>query len=132
MYHAVLGVDDNEARAGACARAVVTLPCAESHVRATIVHGFVDRSEGVDVADIPSVRAAASILREHGIDVDVTGSSGDPAEQLLEVAESVDADLVVLAGRKRSPTKKALFGSITQSVILNTERPVLVTGSIDD
>jgi nucleotide-binding universal stress UspA family protein len=67
-------------------------------------------------------------LEERGLTVDVTESSGDPADQLLEVAQDEDANLIVVAGRKRSPTGKALFGSVTQSVILNAERPVMVAG----
>jgi nucleotide-binding universal stress UspA family protein len=34
--------------------------------------------------------------------------------------------MICVAGRKRTPTGKVLFGSVTQAVILDTERPVLV------
>jgi nucleotide-binding universal stress UspA family protein len=74
------------------------------------------------------VRHATDFLEERGVDVEVAESSGDPADQLLEVAEEEDANLIVVAGRKRSPTGKALFGSVTQTVILNANRPVMVAG----
>jgi nucleotide-binding universal stress UspA family protein len=35
----------------------------------------------------------------------------------------------VMGGRKQSPTSKLLFGSVTQNVILQTDRPVTVTGT---
>nr|WP_276414161.1 universal stress protein [Halomicroarcula sp. XH51] len=40
--------------------------------------------------------------------------------------------MIVLAGRKRSPAGKALFGSVTQDVILGTDRSVLVVSSERD
>ena len=39
-------------------------------------------------------------------------------------AADVDADAICVSGRKRRPTGKAVFGSVTQDVILGTERPV--------
>ena len=132
MYHAVIGVDDNEERAVACARAVADLPGDESDTRVTIIHSFTDNPSGASAAQIGSVREATAFLEERGIEVDVTESSGDPAEQILDVATAEDANLIVVAGRKRSPTGKALFGSVTQSVILNADRPVMVAGDTEN
>jgi nucleotide-binding universal stress UspA family protein len=132
MYHVVIGVDDNEERAVACARAVADLPGAESGARVTVIHSFTDNPSGASAAQIGSVREATEFLEERGIDVDVTESSGDPAEQILDIATAEDANLIVVAGRKRSPTGKALFGSVTQSVILNADRPVMVAGDTEN
>ena len=131
MYHVVIGVDDNEERAMACARAVADLPGETSEKRVTVIHSFTDNPSGASASQLASVRHATDFLEEHGVDVEVAESSGDPADQLLEVAEEEDANLIVVAGRKRSPTGKALFGSVTQTVILNANRPVMVAGDAD-
>lgn len=128
MYHVVIGVDDNEERAMACAKAVADLPGGAAETRVTVIHSFTDNPSGASAPQLASVRDVTDFLEEQGIDVEVTESSGDPADQLLEAAREGDADLIVVAGRKRSPTGKALFGSVTQSVILNAERPVMVAG----
>ena len=128
MYHVVIGVDDNEERAMACAKAVADLPGGAAETRVTVIHSFTDNPSGASAPQLASVRDVTDFLEEQGIDVEVAESSGDPADQLLEAAQEGDADLIVVAGRKRSPTGKALFGSVTQSVILNAERPVMVAG----
>jgi len=128
MYHVVIGVDDNEERAMACAQAVADLPGDVSEKRVTVIHSFTDNPSGASATQLASVRDVTDFLEERGIEVEVAESSGDPADQLLEVAQEADANLIVVAGRKRSPTGKALFGSVTQSVILNAERPVMVAG----
>ncbi|WP_439028514.1 universal stress protein [Haloarchaeobius sp. DT45] len=43
---------------------------------------------------------------------------------IRDVAETVDADRVYVAGRKRSPTGKAVFGSTAQEVMLSAPCPV--------
>jgi nucleotide-binding universal stress UspA family protein len=128
MYHVVIGVDDNEERAMACARAVADLPGGSSEKRVTVIHSFTDNPSGASAPQLASVRRATDLLEEQGVEVNVTESSGDPADQLLDVAADDDANLIVVAGRKRSPTGKALFGSVTQTVILNADRPVMVAG----
>lgn len=50
---------------------------------------------------------------------------GDPAEELMTYAEEVDARYLVIGGRQRSPTGKALFSSVTQQVLLAASMPVL-------
>lgn len=76
-------------------------------------------------------------IREHAANVaaeaaetlevphEAVGLIGKPAERIVEYAEKHDARYLVIAPRKRSRTGKALFGSVAQSVILNSDRPVL-------
>ncbi|MDR5671813.1 Nucleotide-binding protein, UspA family [Halalkaliarchaeum sp. AArc-CO] len=49
-----------------------------------------------------------------------------PAADVLQFAEEVDADELVIGVRERSPAGKALFGSVAQKLLLNTDRPVVV------
>lgn len=53
------------------------------------------------------------------------GRIGQPASEIRQVADEVDARYVVIGGRKRSPTGKAIFGSTTQTVLLNADRPIV-------
>ena len=64
---------------------------------------------------------AADVLEEY----EAVGRVGNPAEELVRHAREVDAEYLVVGGRRRSPAGKALFGSVTQSVLLNAERPVV-------
>ena len=132
MYHVVIGVDDDEERALACAQAVADLPGDGAEKTVTIIHSFTDNPRGASATQVHAVREVSDYFEERGIEFTVDESSGDPADQILDTAEGVDADLIVLAGRKRSPAGKALFGSVTQAVILNSDRPVLVAGMIEE
>ena len=53
------------------------------------------------------------------------GAIGEPTDSILSLAAELDASYVVIGGRQRSPTGKVLFGSVTQSVLLNADRPVV-------
>lgn len=57
--------------------------------------------------------------------VEPMGRVGDPTEEVLAVARELDARYVVIGGRRRSPVGKALFGSTTQEVLLESDRPVV-------
>ncbi|WP_435126788.1 universal stress protein [Halobaculum sp. D14] len=131
MYHIVLGVDKDEEHAAAAAREVTELPGTDE-IEVTLVHVFQDNPSGASAGQVGAVREAEDVLTEAGIEVDIAESSGDPADAIIEIADDVDADLVVVGGRKRSPTGKALFGSVTQAVILNAGRPVMVTGVTEE
>ena len=53
-------------------------------------------------------------------------AQGDLGDALLELVAAVDADLLVIGARRRSPMGKALMGSVAQTVILEANLPVLV------
>ncbi|WP_345782034.1 universal stress protein [Natronococcus sp. A-GB1] len=65
-------------------------------------------------------------MREAGTETDVHAATGRPEPTILDAAERFGADLLVLGARRRSPVGKAVFGSVAQSVLLETERPVTV------
>lgn len=136
MYRVLLPVDTDEDRALAQAQYVTGLPDTSESVAATLL--FVFGGEGEDLPEelrgfnsatrIGSVRRASEHLEAHDVDTNIIEDSGDTVADILDVAEEQDADAIVLGGRKRSPVGKALFGSVTQSVILETDLPVVVTG----
>jgi nucleotide-binding universal stress UspA family protein len=49
----------------------------------------------------------------------------DPAEDLINVAEEVGADFVVIGLRRRTPVGKLILGSNAQRVLLDATCPVL-------
>ena len=55
----------------------------------------------------------------------------DPAEDLLSVAEELDAELIVIGLRRRSPVGKLILGSNAQRVLLDAACPVLAVKAVD-
>jgi nucleotide-binding universal stress UspA family protein len=125
MYDVLIPVDQSEARATAQAKAVTELPAAGSEVHATVMHIFQDNPSGASVNQVGSVRRATEALEAADVEYSLVEESGDPAAEIVDRADELDADCICVAGRKRSPTGKALFGSVSQSVIIETDRSVL-------
>ncbi|WP_343124069.1 universal stress protein [Natrinema hispanicum] len=73
--------------------------------------------------------AAGSSLKPAGIAWTVRAATGDPAETIRAAADEYDSDAIVIGVRDRSPVGKALFGSVTQSVIRESDRPVTVVSA---
>jgi len=72
------------------------------------------------------LEAAAADLRRRGLAVQVVVRSGDPAGTLLEVADDIDADLVVLGSRGRGGPEDLMLGSVARTVADRVRRPTLV------
>jgi nucleotide-binding universal stress UspA family protein len=71
-----------------------------------------------------TVRRFEELFEEVGVDWDRRGIVDDVADGILTLAGEVDADRIVVSGRRRSPAGKAVFGSVSQEVLLNAPCPV--------
>lgn len=49
----------------------------------------------------------------------------EPKTDVLQACEEFDPDELVISIRDRSPTGKAVFGSVSQQLLLNSDRPVV-------
>jgi len=70
------------------------------------------------------VRTLGDALTVADVDYSIQGRVGDHGEEIVSLAEELDADLVVVGGRKRSPVGKAVFGSTAQRIMLDAPCPV--------
>ncbi|MFB6097037.1 MAG: universal stress protein [Haloferacaceae archaeon] len=74
-----------------------------------------------DIAREIATEAAESVTD----DFTAVGLVGDASDEIVRYSDDQDARYIVISGRKRSPVGKALFGSVTQSVLLDADRPVV-------
>ncbi|XVH30453.1 universal stress protein [Haloferacaceae archaeon DSL9] len=71
-----------------------------------------------------TTREIARALTDADVDYEIRGAVGPHGEQIVRMAEETRADRVLVGGRKRSPTGKAVFGSVAQEVMLSAPCPV--------
>lgn len=74
---------------------------------------------------LESIDGIAAELQEADIDYRIHGEIGEKRERILAAVEELDTDMLLISGRKRSPTGKAVFGSTAQEMMMNA--PCLVT-----
>lgn len=124
-------IDGSEERTLSQAQTAAALPDADGEVQVTLLRVFEDRerAEATSAGQTVTGKQVREFLEDHGVTVEEESRYGDPATEILAAAEEMDADLLLLGGRKRSPLGSALFGSVSQSVLLDSDRPVTITGS---
>jgi nucleotide-binding universal stress UspA family protein len=97
--------------------------------RLVVVHSTRGADQDVDsvIADREAVEQLEQRLRSQGVDVTVHNFARgkDPAEDLIDVAETEEAALIVIGLRRRTPVGKLLMGSNAQQILLTAECPVL-------
>jgi nucleotide-binding universal stress UspA family protein len=74
-----------------------------------------------------AVERIAAELRETTAQVDTTVRGGAPADQIVRVADEIEADLIVIGGRGKGAVGAILLGSVAYRVLHHAPCPVLVT-----
>jgi nucleotide-binding universal stress UspA family protein len=121
MTTIVVGWTPDEYGEAALARAVEEAKLREGRivvVNATRGDALVDER----YADNDQLARLSQELADAGVVVDVRRSMGaDVGDQVLEVADEVSAELIVIGLRRRSPVGKLLMGSVAQRILLGAE-----------
>ncbi len=80
-----------------------------------------------EVAPEPVVQDLRGRAEASGVDLQVLQAphAGELADEVLRVAQDVDASVVVIGLRKRTPVGKFFLGSNAQRILLDADRPVL-------
>ena len=103
------------------------------NVKLNVVHsepGGTKKSDRVVEAteDLESLRR---VLVESEVDFEVRSLArgNDPAEDLIDVAQQVDAEMIVIGLRRRSAVGKLILGSNAQQILLDAPCAVLAVKS---
>ena len=70
--------------------------------------------------------AARTMAEEAGVEAGFEVFEGDAAEELATIAETRDADLVVVGTRGHGGIAGSLLGSVSAGVVRRSKRPVVV------
>ncbi|WP_232686331.1 universal stress protein [Halobacterium zhouii] len=86
---------------------------------------------GPDGEDVQAVAEEATetvvaAAEDRGLDTETAVHTGTPHREILAYAADEDVDLVVMATHGRSGITRFLNGSVTERVVRNADRPVLV------
>jgi nucleotide-binding universal stress UspA family protein len=80
----------------------------------------------VDDLDRKPVEEAAALAAEQGVPARTELVVGNPVDEIVAYADSVDADLVVVGSRGHGAVASVLLGSVSRGVLHEARRPVLV------
>lgn len=72
------------------------------------------------------LESVAGELAEAGIETTVRLNQGKPVRAIVDAANELDSDLIVMASHGRSGLQRLLLGSVAEGVLRKARRPVLV------
>jgi nucleotide-binding universal stress UspA family protein len=87
-------------------------------------HAIAHREE-VDESET-ALKSAAQAAEEAGVSYALERISGETVETIVALADTKDADIIVVGSRGRNALATALLGSVSHGVLRHAKRPVLV------
>ncbi|MFB6070756.1 MAG: universal stress protein [Halanaeroarchaeum sp.] len=86
-----------------------------------------DVREELESAGTDALERARSVVEASGVTADTILREGTPVREILTASEEIDADLVVMGSHGKTPREKVQgLGSVSEGVVTNADRPVLV------
>lgn len=131
MFRVLLAVSDDVDQALEQTDFVTSMPGTDE-IGVIVTHAYDETDErGPHGESLPpeesdAVQAVRGRLEAAGLSVETRETYRPVAEGIVDLAADAEADLVVIGTRKRTPVGKAVFGSVTQSVVLDCPVPVTV------
>jgi len=134
MYRILVPVDTDPDRARGQAAFVEDLPTDAANIEVIVTHALPpddvkDPDDPASLEEVETVVLARDYLEERGYDVELAAGRLPPADGILDQAEDHEVDHIVMGSRKRSPTGKVIFGSVSQQVLLESPVPVTIVGT---
>jgi len=131
MYEAIVVGTDGSDRAGIAVAQAIAL-AKMSGARLHVVHAarpdamagagldpavvaVAEANRAYDHGDHICAQALAMAARE-GVSAEMHSADGNPADVLISIAESIDADLVVVGNRGMSGAKRFVLGSVSNKL----------------
>jgi nucleotide-binding universal stress UspA family protein len=106
--------------------AAVQLARAGSFVVAVPNEGEIDDHEAAAALQIAEEGAAGARLRGYNAFARIAQANESVAQAIDEIADEIDAGLVVCGQRGRGIISSALLGSVSHALAAHTKRPVLI------
>jgi nucleotide-binding universal stress UspA family protein len=132
LRQVLVPVDTDPERARHQAEYVAQLPAASEAVETTVFYVFPHQdyagAPSHEFEEVDAAVEAAEYLEGEGLAVERVATGGEVARTIIDAAEDVDADSIVMGGRKRSGVSKVVLGSVAQDIALSAEYPVTLTG----
>ena len=107
----------------------VAEPAFVPYAGATAVGGVAARHavmEEVESQQEVAERLLEQVVVAAGVDAERRTAVGVPAERLAEIADEVDAELIVVGSRGRGAFKAAFLGSVSNALVGVARCPVLI------
>jgi len=139
MFRTIVAGTDGSSRADKAVQEAIDIARSEG-ARLHLVAAFSKRERHwedlastarVQVVDLRQVAEQvlareAGKAEEQGIEVDWSAREGDPADAILDAAEEIDADLIVLGSKGMHGAQRYMFGSVPNKVTHHAPCSVMV------
>jgi nucleotide-binding universal stress UspA family protein len=106
--------------------AAVQLSRAGSFLVTVPNEGEIDEQEAAAAQEIAEEGAAGARKRGYNASARIAQANESVARTIDEIAEEIDAGLVVCGQRGRGAVRSALLGSVSRALAAHTKRPLLI------